>query len=332
MRVPTTTERRAQRLLRAYPSAWRDRYGEEFRELLAADLREQPRSWRRTADVVRGGLVARLSRLGLCGMALAPAERLRASFASAGCCVAAFVVFGAAMWSQLTIGWQWSAPNTLATTTATIVTSVAMFAFLALAALAAIPVIISLAARLVRRTGERLVLPAGLAMVAAAVLFAGGRHFGNGWPGTGGHHWAHQGLVPGGLAAFSWASTLSVSAYWVHPSALARFPAMEVAWMLLSPLAIAVLVVCVAKVVRRLELPAAAVRFEARLATAASGVMVLFLTGCCLWMVDGGPGPRDLFHAGSIDVAGIVVMALALAVGQREARRARLATMLLVAR
>ena len=33
----------------------------------------------------------------------------------------------------------------------------------------------------------------------AAVTFAGGRHFGNGWPGTG----AHRGFVPGGLAAFS---------------------------------------------------------------------------------------------------------------------------------
>jgi hypothetical protein len=332
MSVLTTTERRARRLLRSYPPAWRDRYGEEFLELLVADICERPRSWRRTADVVRGGLVARLSRLGLCGVALAPAERLRASFASAGCCVAAFVVFGTAMWSQLTIGWQWSAPNTLATTTGTIVMSIAMFAFLALAALAAIPVIVSLAYRLVRRTGERLVLPAGLAVAAAAVLFAGGRHFGNGWPGSGGHRWAHQGLVPGGLAAFSWASTLSVSSYWAHPSALARFPAAELAWMLLSPLAIAVFVVGVAKVVRRLELPAAAVRFEARLATAASGVMVVFLTGCCLWTVDGGPGPRNLFHAGAIDVAGIVVMALALALGQREARRARLATMRLAAR
>jgi hypothetical protein len=44
-------------LLRWYPRAWRARYGEEFTELLLADLAERPRSAARTADVIRGGLV-----------------------------------------------------------------------------------------------------------------------------------------------------------------------------------------------------------------------------------------------------------------------------------
>ena len=51
---------RAARLLRWYPRAWRSRYGEEFAELLVADIEERPRSRSRTADVIRGGLVARL--------------------------------------------------------------------------------------------------------------------------------------------------------------------------------------------------------------------------------------------------------------------------------
>jgi hypothetical protein len=70
--------KRAARLLRWYPRAWRGRYGEEFAELLTADLAERPRSAARTADVIRGGLVARLAGAGLCGCAPRAPELARA--------------------------------------------------------------------------------------------------------------------------------------------------------------------------------------------------------------------------------------------------------------
>jgi hypothetical protein len=54
-------ERRAGRLVRWYPKAWRRRYGEEFTELLVDDIAERPRSWHRTLDVVRSGLAAQMS-------------------------------------------------------------------------------------------------------------------------------------------------------------------------------------------------------------------------------------------------------------------------------
>jgi hypothetical protein len=54
-------ERRARRLLRWYPKAWRDRYGEEFAQLLIDDIRERPRSWHRTLDVARSGLAAQVA-------------------------------------------------------------------------------------------------------------------------------------------------------------------------------------------------------------------------------------------------------------------------------
>jgi hypothetical protein len=55
-------DRRARRLLRWYPKAWRLRYGEEFKQLLIADIGERPQSWRRTFDVARRGLAARVER------------------------------------------------------------------------------------------------------------------------------------------------------------------------------------------------------------------------------------------------------------------------------
>ncbi len=160
-------------------------------------------------------------------------------------------------------------------------------------------------------------------MAGTAVLVIGGRHFGNGWPGTGGHPWAHQGLVPGGVAAFTWASTLWVSSYWAHPGSLALFPAAELAWMAVSPVAIAVLLTGAAKTIRRAGLSARALRYEAFLARAAVFGMFAFLLGACTWVVSGGPGPRDLFHAGAIDMAAIIVMTAALAVAYRAIQRAR---------
>jgi hypothetical protein len=321
VRPPDEPARRAARLLRWYPRAWRSRYGEEFAELLMADIAERPRSWTRTADVVRGGIVARLAGAGLCGYTLEPSVQARASLVSLGWCAATFVGFGAAIWSQLTIGWQWSAPDTAGTAVAMVVMSAAMLGFGVLAVAATAPVVWSLARR--RGRGRALLGPAALVVACAVIVFAGGRHFGNGWPGTGGHPWARQGLVPGGIAAFSWASTLSVSSYWVHPGALARFPAAELAWMALSPLAVAGLAGGAAALVRRAELSPRVLDFEAWLGTAACAVMVVFLAGCCAWILDGGPGPRNLFHAGVIDAAEVIVLAVAFLAARQAAQTAR---------
>jgi hypothetical protein len=319
---------RAARLLRWYPAAWRARYGAEFTELLIADLAERPRSLARARDVARGGMMARLADAGLAGFpiraasgpAAAPGARdgqIRASLVSFGCAAVVFLGFGAALWSQLTIGWQWSAAASTTATVATVVTSTAMLAFLALAAAAALPVLCVVAVQAVRRPRRALAVPGAVLIAATTLLFAGGRHFGNGWPGTGGHH----GLVPAGLAAFEWAASLSVSAYWAHPAALAAFPAAELAWMAVSPVALGGAAAAAATLVRRTELPPRLLAFEARLGTVACAAMALLLAGCSWWVATGGQ--RNLFHAGLIDVAGVAMMALALAVAQQAAHTAR---------
>ena len=56
---------RAQRSLRWYPRAWRDRYGEEFCAHLEAEFEERPWSWRRGANVALHGIVTRLQFQGL---------------------------------------------------------------------------------------------------------------------------------------------------------------------------------------------------------------------------------------------------------------------------
>ena len=103
--------RRAKRLVRCYPPAWRTRYGEEFTQLLLDDISERPRSLGRTADVFRSGVLARLAFAGLGGDALQPKQQVRVGLAMVGFSVTAFLAAGVAIWSQLTIGWQWSAPS-----------------------------------------------------------------------------------------------------------------------------------------------------------------------------------------------------------------------------
>ncbi len=330
MPTSSTASDRAARLLRWYPRSWRARYGDEFAELLAAEVSERPRCWRRTANVVRSGVVARLTTAGLSGHRLEPADQVLASLASLGCALAVFLAFGAAMLAQLTIGWQWAAPDTVGTTAAVIVMSGVMLLLVVLAVLAAAPVAVAVMNRIVRRRASGIVRPTLLFLAGTALLVVGARHFGNGWPGTGGHPWAHQGLVPGGVAAFLWASTLSFSSYWAHPGALLSFPPAEVAWMVVSPSAMVCMAVGATKVVRRLELAPTTARYEWRIGRVAAAAMAAFLVGSCSWIIDGGPGPRNLFHAGVIDLVGLVAMTAALLVADHAARNARQAARRLV--
>ena len=248
-------EQRARRLLRCYPRSWRTRYGAEFAELLIAEMAEEPRSWRRTLDVVRSGLLARCTVAGLTGHELPPADQFRVSLATLCCAVAVSGALGVFMLAQLATGWQWTVTRSPGTAIGTLI----------MAARGGRARADRVSRRPSRPAGTRWSRPyaavtsgsrwpSRVALVCAIVLVLATRHFQNGWPGTGGTG-AEHGLVPGGLAAFGWASTLSVSAYWVHPALLGRFPLAELAWMVLSPLAGIGLVGGACAAPRRLELP-----------------------------------------------------------------------------
>jgi hypothetical protein len=319
--------RRAARLLRWYPAAWRARYGDEFAELLIAEFTEQPRSWRRAADVARSGLVARLTRAGLTGHQPASAEQVRAGLATAACALAVFGAPGIAMWAQLTIGWEWTPPATVGATIAMAAMTAAVLLLAVLALLAVVPLGWSAACSLRRRPVRRALRGrALLALAGAGVLAVGSHHFQNAWPGTGAHPWAEHGLVPAGVAAFGWAATLWVSAYWAHPAALAAFPAAEIAWMAVSPAALIAAVTGVAGLVRRLDLSVRMLRYEAWLAGSAAAAMAVFLAGACCWVLAPSSG-SGLFHAGAIDVASLAVMVLALSMARRAAGLARKAAL-----
>lgn len=323
--TPTGSEvrKRAVRLVSWYPREWRARYGEEFVELLVEDLVEQPRSFRRSVDVARTGLLARFALLGFAGRSLDAEDDGPRSLAAFGCSVSIFLLAATAIWAQLTIGWQWSPPKTGATVSGMVLMTVAMVIVVSAGLICAAPVAWLALRTLVHRRSGSVLRPLLLSAVGCTVLVVGTHHFANGWPGTGAAHWAHQGIVPGGVAAYAWASTLFVTTYWLHPAALAHFPASEVAWMVVSPVAVAAIVVGVCKTVRRIEISEGLLRFERSLGHVIAAAMMLFFTGAALWVVDGGTGPRNLFHIGVIDVVELAVMVASLVFAGLTVARAR---------
>jgi hypothetical protein len=313
--------RQAKRLVRCYPRAWRVRYGEEFTQLLLDDISERPRSFARTVDVLRSGVLARLAFAGLGGEALEPTQQVRVGLATLGFSVTAFLAAGIAIWSQLTIGWQWSAPTQSATTAGMLLMTAAVVAFVVVASLAAIPLLWALCREFVRGRGRNILPPLVAFGAGAFVLVVGSIHFGHGWPGTGGHPWSGRDIVPGWVARFCWAATLWITSYWAHPGKLAAFPASEVTWMIASPIAMLAVVIGVARTVRRLRLSSRVLRYEAWLGLTAATVLAAFLAGASSWVISGGPSPRGLFRVGTIDTAGLAVMAAALILAFRAAQR-----------
>jgi hypothetical protein len=316
-----TSVRRAKRLLRCYPRVWRARYGEEFMQLLLDDISERPRSLARTADVLRSGVLARLAFAGLAGDDLPPTQQVRVGLAILGFAVATFLAAGIAIWSQLTIGWQWSAPDESATKAGMLVMTGALVTFVVVALLAAMPLLWALCRQLVRGRGRNLVPPLVALGVGGFVLVIGSIHFGHGWPGTGGHPWSGRDVVPGWVASFCWAATLWITSYWAHPGALATFPASEVAWMFASPIAMLAVLVGAARTIRRLPLSPRVLRYESSLGLTAAVVLAGFLAGASSWVISGGPSPRGLFRVGAIDTVGVAVMAAALILAFRAAQR-----------
>ena len=301
-------ERRAHRLTRAYPSAWRDRYGDEFECLLVDQMLDGNFSFRQSANVVVSGCAARAS---LIGLRSAHNDHAVQRWSPMWMVVAStlFIGFGGALWGQLTIGWQWARPTALGTRGAMCVMSLAMLIFALLTLFAA-------ASFLIQWWRQRHLIASSRAMVIGAIVFLfglvaftlGAIHFSQHWPGTHGHPWSGRGLVPGGIGAFAWSATSSITAYWAHPAALAHFPTAVLAWMLLSPVALTATLVGLGTMM-------VTVRRDIRTSTPSIwwtrvlGItMLAFLFGALWWLVDGDAGPRNLFHRGVIDIVDVLAM------------------------
>jgi hypothetical protein len=304
-------ERVVRRLVRCYPKEWRARYGEEFTELLNEASADGELSSARKLDVLVHGAWTRLAYAGLAGSALNSHRRVRSTLVAVLVVPAIFAMLAVGVWAQLTVGWQWSASVRGGTTAAMWLMSGGLLG-LGVLAVCVIALVAVLSVSAARTGGGVCWWPVTVSLAAGAVLYVGCHHFGPHWPGTGGHDLAGPGLVPSWMAPLGWAGTLWISSYWAHPVALVSFPAGELAWMVISPVAWFGLIVSGAAIVRRLELTPRLQRLTALLCVAAATGMVVFLAGAVLWVCSADSGAQDLSAVGAIDFVIVALLGAAL--------------------
>jgi hypothetical protein len=100
--------------------------------------------------------------------------------------------------------------------------------------------------------------------------------------------------------------------------------------MVVSPVALIVAVTGAAQTVRRFDLSVRLLRFASYMARVASVALGLFVFGTLTWLVDGGPGPGNLFQAGTVDLIGLAVMTATLALAVRSVHRSTTSSLLTV--
>ena len=292
---------RAVRLARFYPRPWRLRYGDEFVELLVDDIEERRLSPRRFVDVAWHGAGARLSDTGLVGEAPA-LRRIRANLGLFAAALIVFLTIGVADWSSLSV--QTASPGGVSEAALSLM-SAALYALVPLCLLAAAPIVWA-----IRSRGRALLE----ALAGPVVLVAGSVYIGTlRWPGSSHVWWAAHGLVPIPVVETIWASTCWITTYWFHPASLFAFRADLLAWMVVGPVALAATVAGAARAVAHAHSSPRSLRALTLVAGAAALTMAVFLAGALIWVCSGA--------SGVIDVAGLIVMAAALAIGAGAARR-----------
>ena len=143
-------------LLRAYPKAWRERYGEEFAALLADDFAERPHDISRDLDVVRAGLAARLA---------SPATTLAA--------LLLFLAAATSIWNQLARGNSAAHPGTTAVTLGLVTLSICGLAVATIAVAGAISLTVAATRAIRNGQGHNLIRPATAIAIGAVTLIVG---------------------------------------------------------------------------------------------------------------------------------------------------------------
>jgi hypothetical protein len=97
------------RWLRLYPKAWRERYGEELRELITVTSGPGPLPWRTRADLIAAGMRERMRSIGLGGPGTPPQRRVRAGLLLVLCAWAVMLIGGGVL-QRFSENWREVAP------------------------------------------------------------------------------------------------------------------------------------------------------------------------------------------------------------------------------
>ncbi len=287
------TSRRAERLTRWYPLAWRQRYGAEFTDLLEQEIVETPHDVKRTRNIIYKGLMARLGDLGILRVPISSRNPVRTAVATTYALVSVFTLFALDYWSGAMNLWNEGGIRQSFAITAWLGAATVMAAVLAVAAVVMVAVIIWSAAReVVRSKPPRMTRQLISAVVSAAfVVYAvvPAIRFELSLQGI---DWTRPGqiikLVSGATAE------VVVSIYRTWSNQIGWFNLGTWAY-LFTPVALVVLSLSVGKLVRQMEFSLRANKVGRVVVVVASVTMVLFPVCYLGWVFAGGP--PTVFHS-----------------------------------
>jgi len=329
-RMSSTSDdkRRATRLLRWYPPAWRERYGEEFVDHLEQEFADRHFDARRSLNVAFKGLVARADDFGLSNRALSPGGQTRAALATTFALIALMAVLALNSWSWAML--MWSArtyhpiPVDATTGVLAVVTGILLLVLVAIM----LVVLVSAARQIVRGRGRRLMGP----IIFAAASVACFCYFLPPWlPGMfaryshmfqGGYRWTHPGPAAYGLAFIAHSVTQPWVSMW--DPGISGEPTSQAVMNDLAPLAVLVFAVAMAFLVRRVELPHITRRLGSATVVLLGSLSGVFLSTLVIWFTFGGPIYATFGETGDIGgVAYLVFMALVIVLVARMGVLAR---------
>jgi hypothetical protein len=319
--------RRATRLLRWYPIAWRERYGEEFADHLEQEFSDRHVDFKRSINVAYKGLVARAGDFGLANTSLSSGGQTRSALGTSFVLMALMAVLALNFWSWAMLMWSARTYHPIPVDATTGILTVTTGLLLMVLGVMVLIVLVSAVRQIVRRRGRRIVTPLVFAVGSGAFLYYSVR-----WLPSmlaryshmfqGGYRWTHPGPAAYGLAVIAHQMTQPWISMW-NPGILGE-PTSQAVMNDLAPLAVLVFAVAMAFLVRRVELP----RIGQRLGSVSvvllgilSGVILLTLVA---WFTTGGPIYATFGETGNIaGVAYLIVIAVVTVLVARSGFLAR---------
>jgi hypothetical protein len=283
-----TPSRRATRLLRYYPKSWRDRYGDEFVDFMEQSIVDQPHNTRRTSNIILKSFKARLGELGLLGSTMESATAPKAALSTSTVLAAVFTVFALFYWSCAMVAWN-SNPHVATTLAVSIgtaaITVSTMLLSLTLLLLSVVLIWHALRSALSKHD-KRVVWPLVLILGSTTVIVNSMHQYLRFTIARGGIEWTHVGVALKQVAgATQWVTQRTIwGPSWTGWHIFTAQGLLNVG----TPVAVLVLALSMAKLIRLSEVSAFATRAGRWATTSLALGMLFFLVSFAGWELAGG--------------------------------------------
>jgi hypothetical protein len=291
---------RARRLLRWYPSSWRERYGEEFVDHLEQEFEDRPNNLGRSINVVRKGVVARLGDIGLFDSVATYGYQSRAALGTGVALAALMVVVMVDFWSRAMLTWSGRRyhPIPVSATTGTLTVVVALVLLLLVAIM--IVVVTCVVRQITRGRARPLVVPSMVAVATGAFLLYEARIFPrllspyiHGAGPIQGMSLSRPGQLLANMAQVVWHATERWVDFW--NSSYSPISRIQYVVNDCFPLVMFVFGIAIAIIIRRTEFPQRIARLVFPTVALLGGLSGVYFVAYLGWNLFGGPSDYDFF-------------------------------------